>query len=348
MTCSSVSSDTSQPPNPSDVSAKIPATGRSSSAPFWNVIATLSPTAKSRSSARVLVDEHAAVGDALVAALDDIQVEQLLHGERIGGADAALLAFDLGIGHPHRCDGGQLRDLGERLGHDRRQPLEGLVGDDVVGLDGVLEDVGERRPQRRGEHRRRADQRHADHQRRRSGRRPPWRPPGVLPGEDARRTEHLGDRPADGLRHRPGHRGRHAGHAEEDHQRADTRQGDEPERPPGRRNSPRTNITAPTTATVVPTTSRRVLSASKPSSGRMAATGRDPGRPAGRHDHRQQRDADADDDRHDDAPRQQHRAGVREAESGRVEQRAACSFATRTPPPIPIAVAMTDITSAST
>ena len=43
--------------------------------------------------------------------------------------------------------------------------------------------------------------------------------------------------------------------------------------PPGRTNSPTTNTTAPTTVTTVPTTSRRVLSASKPSSGRIAATG---------------------------------------------------------------------------
>ena len=43
--------------------------------------------------------------------------------------------------------------------------------------------------------------------------------------------------------------------------------------PPGRTNRPTTNITAPITVTIVPSTRRRVLSASKPSSGRIAATG---------------------------------------------------------------------------
>ena len=43
--------------------------------------------------------------------------------------------------------------------------------------------------------------------------------------------------------------------------------------PPGRANRPSTNITAPITVTTVPSTRRRVLIASNPSSGRIAATG---------------------------------------------------------------------------
>ena len=46
-----------------------------------------------------------------------------------------------------------------------------------------------------------------------------------------------------------------------------------PRVPPGRRNSPVPNMAAPSTVTIVPTTRRRALSASNPSSGRMAATG---------------------------------------------------------------------------
>ena len=46
-----------------------------------------------------------------------------------------------------------------------------------------------------------------------------------------------------------------------------------PSVPPGRRNSPVPNMAAPSTVTIVPTTRRRALSASNPSSGRMAATG---------------------------------------------------------------------------
>jgi hypothetical protein len=43
--------------------------------------------------------------------------------------------------------------------------------------------------------------------------------------------------------------------------------------PPGRRNSPMTNSTSPATVTMAPPTSRRVRIATKPSSGRIAATG---------------------------------------------------------------------------
>ena len=63
----------------------------------------------------------------------------------------------------------------------RRQALERLVGDDVVGRDRLVEDAAERVAQRRGEHRCGADQRDADHQRRRGACGAARRPRGVLP-----------------------------------------------------------------------------------------------------------------------------------------------------------------------
>ena len=120
-----------------------------------------------------------------------------------------------------------------------------------------------------------------------------------------------------------------------------------PSAPPGRRNSPRTNITAPTTATVVPTTSRRVLSASKPSSGRMAATG---GILAAR------RAGTITDSSVMPTPTTTAMMMLRGSStvpaSGKPSpaelNSESMSFATPTPPRIPIAVATTDITSAST
>ena len=186
----------------------------------------------------------------------------------------------------------------QRGGDRRWQRLERLVGDDVVGLDAALEDAAERVAQRRGEHGRRADERHADHQRRRR-----WPTCAAAPARRSRGPARpgvlnsLADRPADQLGDRPGDRGRHAGHAEEDEQR--------PERRPARacrwchrvgRTGRRRTCRRRSPMTMTPTTSRRVLSASNPSSGRIAATGGILRRPPGRHDHRGQRDPDADEE----------------------------------------------------
>ena len=119
--------------------------------------------------------------------------------------------------------------LRQRLGDGGRQALERLVGDDVVGLHRVLQDLGERGPERRGEHGGRADQCDADHQRRGSGRGAARRAAGVLLSELPGWPEELGDRPADQPRHGTGDRRREAGDAEEDEQRADPGEGQRPD-----------------------------------------------------------------------------------------------------------------------
>ena len=132
----------------------------------------------------------------------------------------------------------ELRDLLEGGGDRRRQRLERLVGDDVVGLHAALEHLGERRAQRRGEHGGRAHEGDADHQGGRRRRRAARRPAGVLPGEHAGRLEQLADRPADQPGHRPGDRRRHAGHAEEDQQGADAGERERAHRAAGRHEQP--------------------------------------------------------------------------------------------------------------
>ena len=178
----------------------MPATGSVTSVPFWNVSVDRVADLQVEVLGRVLVDEDAAVGHGLEAARP---------------AGRCRRAARTPAGRRRRSPSGRRRPApavprtavtadssgtcASVVGDRRRQALERLVGDDVVGLHDSLEDVGERRAQRRGEHRGRADQGDADHQRRRRRRRAARRPAGVLPGQHARRLEQLGDRPADQL-----------------------------------------------------------------------------------------------------------------------------------------------------
>ena len=109
--------------------------GRVSSTPFWNVTSTGSPTCRSRSFAGSLWTMMPPSAMPWKLALDDVDVDELLEGERVDGADRLGVAVDLGLAAAHGGHRGELGELGERLGDRRRQALERLVGDDVVGLD---------------------------------------------------------------------------------------------------------------------------------------------------------------------------------------------------------------------
>ncbi len=89
--------------------------------------------------------------------------------------------------------------------------------------------------------------------------------------------------------------------------------------PPGLASRPIRNITAPAIVVTVATTSRFVLRASKPSSGRIAATG---GILAARRagiEHGEHRDPDADEEGHHDGQRREHDREVGEPGAGGVE-----------------------------
>ena len=162
---------------------------------------------------------------------------------------------------------------GQRLATGRRQPLERLVGDDVVGLHGPLEDLRERA---------RSDEANTAAALTRAT--PIISAAAVA---DVRR----GARPAFSLASLPGRPKTLAtgqpislvtGRATVDETLATPRKINRPPPParvsrpivpPGRANRPSTNITAPTSVTRTPATSRLLLMASKPSSGRIAATG---------------------------------------------------------------------------
>ena len=90
--------------------------------------------------------------------------------------------------------------------------------------------------------------------------------------------------------------------------------------PPGRTNSPIRNIEIPTTVMMTPATSRRVCIATKPSSGRIAATG---GIFAARRAGTMTDSIvmpDAHEGGHEDGPWQQDGFGVRESGAGCVEE----------------------------
>ena len=59
----------------------MPATGNVVLVPFWNVTSTVSPTRRSRSFAGSWWTRMPPFGQALVAALDDVDVDELLEGE---------------------------------------------------------------------------------------------------------------------------------------------------------------------------------------------------------------------------------------------------------------------------
>ena len=293
----------------------------SASTPFWNVTSTGSPTCRSRSFAGSLWTMMPPSTTASKLPSCRPTSTSCSKADRVDGADRLLVAVDRGLAAPRTAvTADELRHLGERLGDRRRQALERLVGDDVVGLDGVLEDLGERGAQRRGEHRRRADQGHADHQRRRRRRRAPRRPTGVLPGELARspRTPwRSASRSAWST-----------GRATVDETLATPRKmsrppppasPSSPSVPPGRANRPMMNIAAPTSVTVTPSDEPPRAHRLEAELGTHRRDRRDLGRPAGRHDDRQHRDADPDQERHHDRPGQQHGAAVGEPGAGRVE-----------------------------
>ena len=66
----------------------MPATRRSSVVPFWNVTGTVSPTDEAELLGRVVVDQDAAVGEVGVAAVAQVEVDELLDDARLDGADA--------------------------------------------------------------------------------------------------------------------------------------------------------------------------------------------------------------------------------------------------------------------
>ncbi len=72
----------------------MPATGSVALVPFWNVSSTGEPTSSFEVLGRVLLDEDAAVGHRLVAARLEVDVDELLEGQRVDGAERLLLAVD--------------------------------------------------------------------------------------------------------------------------------------------------------------------------------------------------------------------------------------------------------------
>ena len=166
----------------------------------------------------------------------------LLECDGIDRTEVLGAAVDLAADAADRCDRLEFGDRRQRLADDRRQALESRVGDDVIGRDGALERVDQRRPQRRREHGRAADQCDADHQSRCARRCAPRSTGDVLSGERAGHLEQLLDRPTDDPRDRGG----------DGRRQAATRRGtararrvrrtrSDPAVPPGRRNSPTRN-----------------------------------------------------------------------------------------------------------
>ncbi len=106
------------------------------------------------------------------------------------------------------------------------------VGDDQVGADGVVHAARGRPRQRGAEHGDGRDEGQADHEGRRRLRRAPRAAHGVLAAQPARHAEQAGQRAADDARHRPRHRRRQPGDADEDQDGPEADQGD------GRRGEP--------------------------------------------------------------------------------------------------------------
>ena len=70
------------------------------------------------------MDEQPALLQPLPAAFLEPDVDELLEGERVGGADLLLVAVDLHRHDAHARHGGELGDLGERVGDDAGQRHE--------------------------------------------------------------------------------------------------------------------------------------------------------------------------------------------------------------------------------
>ena len=94
-----------------------------------------------------------------------IGIDQDLEGVGVDGPEALRIALDLGPDTAHRSDRFELRKRCQALGNRRRESEKVRVSNDVVGGDGIVEDVSERRPQRRCKHCCRADESDPDHQR---------------------------------------------------------------------------------------------------------------------------------------------------------------------------------------
>ena len=94
----------------------MPATGSCSLAPFWNVTVDRVADLQVEVLGRVLVDEDAAVGEVASSALDHAEVDELLEGSRVDGAEVLLVSGrvgggDLGLDEAHA---GHRRQLGQR------------------------------------------------------------------------------------------------------------------------------------------------------------------------------------------------------------------------------------------
>ena len=131
LTPASVSRLMSQLPNVA--LPKMPATVSVWVVPFWNVTSTVEADRRTEVLRRVLVEQHFVRAQAGDGPVDQVRVDELVERHRIDGADRLGAAVDLSA---HLADGGhrvQLRHRGEGFAHRRRQALEPLVGDDVVG-----------------------------------------------------------------------------------------------------------------------------------------------------------------------------------------------------------------------
>ena len=65
------------------------------------------------------MDEQAAVGEALEAAVDEIDVDELLELQRVDRAERLLVTVDEGDRPADRGHRRQLGDLGQRVGDGR-------------------------------------------------------------------------------------------------------------------------------------------------------------------------------------------------------------------------------------
>ena len=123
---------------------RSPTTVSVRSTPFWNVTSTVSPTSRSRSSAGSLCTINPSSSSAVEAAGRDVEVDELGERDRVDRGELLVVVVDGAEDEPERRHRLQYVELRHVLLDHRRQPLERLVGDDVVGRDRSVEDAAER------------------------------------------------------------------------------------------------------------------------------------------------------------------------------------------------------------